>query len=71
MQSSCPNLKKGDVVLLREKDVHRNFWPMALVEETFISEDKLVREVLVRCLKDQQSVTYTRPICELMLLVSE
>ena len=69
-QVEIPNLKKGDVVLLRDKTLYRNDWPMAVVEETIRSDDKLVRKAVVRCIKDGKTVYYTRPICELVLLIS-
>ncbi|XP_048747853.2 uncharacterized protein LOC125660050 [Ostrea edulis] len=34
------NLKKGDVVLLRDKAVNRNNWPLGVIEETFPGADK-------------------------------
>ena len=62
------NLKVGDVVLLREKAIHRNSWPLGIVEESFPSADKVVRKVRVRVAGNG---CYTRPINELVLLVSE
>nr|XP_022305787.1 uncharacterized protein LOC111112553 [Crassostrea virginica] len=62
------NLKVGDVVLLRDKAIHRNSWPLGIVEESFPSADKVVRKVRVRVAGNG---CYTRPINELVLLVSE
>ena len=62
------NLKVGDVVLLRDKAIQRNIWPLGIVEESFPSADKVVRKVRVRVAGNG---CYTRPINELVLLVSE
>lgn len=69
-----PNLKSGDVVLLREKNMPRNIWPLARVEAVRLSDDGRVRSVaLLRPPlpgKDQQRVT-TRCIQDLTLLFSK
>jgi hypothetical protein len=67
--ASKRNLKTGDVVLLREKNVHRNLWPMAIVERPIESDDKMVRKAVVRVAKDGKVATYTRPITEMVLLM--
>lgn len=65
-----PNLKIGDILLLREKELQRGHWPIALVTNVFESEsDKRVRTVELRVMKDNQVVTYVRPITEVVLLV--
>ncbi|KAK3092639.1 hypothetical protein FSP39_005230 [Pinctada imbricata] len=64
-----PNLKKGDIVLLRDKQSHRNYWPLGIVEDAIQSDDGLVRKAVVRVSVDGKIVTYTRPVCELVLLV--
>lgn len=64
-----PNLKEGDVVLLRDKSVHRNQWPLAVIEEVLPSSDEVVRKVIIRLVRDGRNVTYTRPVNELILLV--
>ena len=70
-QTESSNLKKGDVVLLRDKALHRNHWPMAVVQEAITSDDDLVRKATVRCLREGKVVTYTRPVCEMVLLVCD
>ena len=67
--ASKRNLKTGDVVLLREKDVHRNLWPMAIIERPIESSDQMVRKAVVRVAKDGKVTTYTRPITEMVLLM--
>jgi hypothetical protein len=65
-----PNLKVGDVVLLRDKELHRGQWPMGLIVQTFPSDsDQKVRTVEVRVIRDGKDTTYIRPITELVLLV--
>ena len=66
------NLKEGDVVLLRDKEVHRNQWPLGLVIDAIPSDsDGIVRKVQVRVVREGKMTTYTRPVTEVVLLVSE
>lgn len=64
------NLKEGDVMLLRDKSVHRNQWPLAVIEEVLPSSDEVVCKVIIRLVRDGRTVTYTRPVNELILLVN-
>ena len=41
-------MQSGDVVLIRDKKVPRNSWPMGKVETPKISDDGLVRSATVR-----------------------
>lgn len=52
-----PNLKEGDVVLLRDKSVHKNQWPLAVIKEVLPSSGEVVRMVIVRLVRDGRSVT--------------
>lgn len=64
------NFTSGDVVLLRDKESPRNVWPMGIILKTHPGQDKLVRKVDVRVVKQGGQVTnYTRPVTELVLLV--
>ncbi|XP_059187110.1 vomeronasal type-2 receptor 1-like [Centropristis striata] len=47
-----PNVKEGDVVLLKDSQAHRNEWPLGLVVKTLPSSDNRVRKVEVRIVKD-------------------
>ncbi|XP_061170249.1 uncharacterized protein LOC133179528 [Saccostrea echinata] len=67
--SSKENLKSGDVVLLPEKNVHRNLWPMGIVERPIESNDAMVRKAVVRVAKDRK--VYIRPITEMVLLLEQ
>ena len=66
-----PNLKTGDVVLLRDKGVNRNGLPLGIVVNVFPSEDSKVRKVEVRVVRGDKNTTFIRPISELILLVTE
>lgn len=68
-ESKQENIKEGDLVLLKDKQLHRNNWPIALVIKTFPSlGDGLVRSAEVRVVKDQAVACYVRPITEMILL---
>ncbi|KAI4824169.1 hypothetical protein KUCAC02_012705 [Chaenocephalus aceratus] len=47
-QSERPNLQEGDLVLLKDSQVHRNQWPMGMVVKTFPSHDGKVRKIEVK-----------------------
>ncbi|CAG2193131.1 unnamed protein product [Mytilus edulis] len=64
------NLKQGDIVLLKDNDLVRNQWSVGVILETFPSEDGRIRKVSVRITKNNNSCTYTRPIKELVYLLS-
>jgi hypothetical protein len=63
------NIKSGDVVLLREKNIERGQWPMGVIETVFKSDDGLVRTVNVRVAKDGKISTFKRPVTEIVLLL--
>lgn len=63
-----PNLKVGDVILLKDSAVHRTDWPIGVITETYQSSDGKVRKARVRVHKDGQNVMYTRPISEMVML---
>lgn len=69
-RTDAPNIKEGDVVLLRDKTLYRNEWPLGLVVRAFESDDGKVRKTEVRVIKDDKPSIYVRPITELVLLVS-
>ncbi|XP_052799499.1 uncharacterized protein LOC128231119 [Mya arenaria] len=68
-QDDGKNVTNGDVVLLRDNSVHRNEWPIGVIVSTNFSEDGRVRSVDVRLGKDRK--VYTRPVSELVLLLSK
>ena len=50
--ASKPNLKTGDIILLREKNTYRNLWPTGIVERPIESDDKMVRKAAVCVIRD-------------------
>jgi transposase InsO family protein len=65
------NVKIGDVVLLKDKSLPRIQWSIGRVMKIFPGEDNLVRKVEVKTLRGETPVRYTRPITELVSLLSE
>ena len=67
--SDQSSLKVGNVVLLKEKEVPRNCWPIGLVAKIFPSQDGCVRKVEVIVSRDGKRTSYIRPVVNLVLLV--
>lgn len=61
------NLTEGDLVLLRDNTLHRNDWPMGIIEKTHHSDDSRVRTIEVRVGPERK--IYRRPATEVVLLV--
>lgn len=61
------NLTEGDIVLLRDNTLHRNDWPMGIIEKTQHSDDSRVRTIEVRVGPERK--IYRRPATEVVLLV--
>ncbi|XP_049341522.1 uncharacterized protein LOC125806060 [Astyanax mexicanus] len=66
-----PNVKPGDVVLLKDSQAHRNEWPVGVIVNTLPSSDKRIRKVEVKIVKDGTVRVLLRPISELVVLLSE
>ncbi|XP_046580145.1 uncharacterized protein LOC124287683 [Haliotis rubra] len=69
-QHGKENIKDGDVVLLKEKNIHRNDWPVGRVINAIPSSDAKVRKAEVQIVRDGKIVTFTRPITEIIHLLS-
>lgn len=69
-QKSHPNIKEGDLVLLRDTQVKRNQWPMALVTKAFPASDGKVRKLELKVARGGTSRTFLRPITEVVVLMS-
>lgn len=69
-QGKRPNLQEGDVVLLKDNQAKRNQWPVGLITKTFPEEDGLVRKVQVEIVKDGARKAFSRPVTEVVLLLS-
>ena len=63
------NVKQGDIVLLKDKDLQHSDWPMGSISKARPSTDELVRQVEVRIWRNGQHHTYTRPITDIVVLV--
>ena len=70
-QTETPNLEVGDLVLLRDKEVARNHWPLARVSKVFTSHDGRVRKVELTTAKNGCKKTFLRPTNEVVLLMTE
>ncbi|XP_060915861.1 uncharacterized protein LOC132991214 [Labrus mixtus] len=66
-----PNVKDGDIVLLKDSQAHRNEWPMGLVIKALPSSDKKVRKVEVRIVQDGTAKVFLRPVSEIVILLSK
>ncbi|KAM4593953.1 uncharacterized protein PAE49_010961 [Odontesthes bonariensis] len=69
-QDVRPNLKIGDLVLLKDSEAKRNEWPMALVTKTFPGQDGKVRKIELKVTRSGSAKTFLRPISETILLKS-
>ena len=69
-QSPQHNLRE-DVVLMKDNAVNSNMWPLAIVSQVFPSSDEKVRSVKVKVIREGKPVFLTRPLSELVLLLSE
>ncbi|XP_037617248.1 uncharacterized protein LOC119483204 [Sebastes umbrosus] len=63
------NLQVGDLVLLRDKQMARNYWPKAKIIATFPGKDGHVRKVEVKTVDQGNVKTFLRPIAETVLLL--
>ena len=62
-------IKIDDIVLLKDREVARNHWPICRINRIFPSADGNIRKVEVCFLKESKQVFLVRPIVELVLLV--
>ena len=68
MDRKFPNIKHGDVVLMKEGDVCRNDWPIGVIVNPILSTDGKVRKTEVAVMHSVKRTTFTRPITELVML---
>ncbi|XP_033759513.1 uncharacterized protein LOC117341759 [Pecten maximus] len=65
-----PNVRVGDVILLKDKGLPRNEWSLGLVQNAIPSEcDGKVRKAEVRVVRNGKSTVFVRPITEMVILV--
>lgn len=69
-QSQKPNLKEGDIVLLKDDQTKRNQWPMGIIVKVVPSRDGLVRKVEVKVIRNQTAKVFSRPVSQVILLFS-
>ncbi|XP_051788795.1 uncharacterized protein LOC114659410 [Erpetoichthys calabaricus] len=69
-QNKRPDIKEGDVVLLKEKQVRRNEWPMGIIMKAVPSKDGLIRKVEIKIVQQGATKILYRPISELVFLLS-
>ncbi|XP_068250241.1 uncharacterized protein [Palaemon carinicauda] len=62
-------LVKGDVVLLKDKNLCRTQWPMGVIMNPLKSSDDHVRKAEVRIIVNGKPTIYTRLIVDMILLV--
>lgn len=66
--SNKHDLQVGDVVLLKDSQARRTEWPTGLIVKTMPSQDKRVRKVEVKVVKQGTPKVYLRPMSEVILL---
>jgi hypothetical protein len=65
------NISPGDLVLLKDKQLSRNEWPLGRVVAVMPSDDSKVRKVSVNIARNNTVQTFYRPVSELVLLMRE
>ncbi|XP_059844927.1 GRB10-interacting GYF protein 2-like [Hypanus sabinus] len=63
------NLQVEDLVLLRDKQIARNSWPMARITATFPSGDGHVRKIELKTTNQGDVKIYQGPVTEVILLL--
>lgn len=66
--SKHPNIKEGDLVLLKDPLVTRNDWPMARVIKAHLDGDGKVRKLELKVTKGGTVKTFLRPVTEVVVL---
>ncbi|KAM4807993.1 LOW QUALITY PROTEIN: uncharacterized protein WCC33_002086 [Rhinophrynus dorsalis] len=64
-----PNIKIGDLVLLKDQQAERINWPMGLIIKSVPSDDGKIRKVEVKVARQGTVKTFIKPITELILLL--
>ena len=63
------SVKVGDTVLLQDSNVVRGEWKMGVITDTTASRDNRIRKVDVMYKRDNTSITVSRPVQKLIVLV--
>ena len=64
------DVKKGDIVILKDSQVARNAWPMAMITAVVPGRDGRVRKVELK-IAGKESKPLLRPVSEVVLLLPE
>ncbi|XP_026113195.1 uncharacterized protein LOC113091779 [Carassius auratus] len=64
------SIQEGDIVLLKDGEAKRSEWPIGLIAKTIASSDGKIRKVMVKTAKQGVFREYLRPICDVVLLLS-
>lgn len=62
------NIREGDIVIIKDNELHRNQWPLGLIECVYPGKDNLVRKVKLRVIRDGKPHEYMRPITQIVFL---
>ncbi|XP_055017008.1 uncharacterized protein LOC129411104 [Boleophthalmus pectinirostris] len=63
-QRNKPNLKEKDIILLKDKQLKRNEWPMGIIVKTLPSKDGVVRKIEVKVARNKTMKIFSRPISD-------
>ena len=69
--SEKPNLREGDVVLMKDSQAKRNGWPLGMITKTFPSDDGKVRKIEVKVIRSGEPKLFLRPVTEVVLLLAK
>ncbi|XP_059356924.1 uncharacterized protein LOC132095850 [Carassius carassius] len=64
------SIQEGDIVLLKDGEAKRSEWPIGLIAKTIASSDGKICKVMVKTAKQGVFREYLRPICDVVLLLS-
>lgn len=65
-----PDLSEGDVILVKDSEVHSNSWPLGRIVEAIKSEDHKVRKVKIAIYRSGHVKVILRPINKLVMILS-
>lgn len=57
------------MVLIKDKTVNQNCWPLSLVVKVFKSFDNHVRKAEIRTIVNEKPTVYVRPVVDMILLL--
>lgn len=63
------NVQVNDVILLIDKDLHRNDWPLGVVTNVFPGGNDIVRKVGVKVSRNERVSSYIETMNEIVVLL--